>query len=507
MASSDVDLVAAVASDDPAPPTGTALPGLDALPGPAPTPVLGWRGNLVRFFRDPIDYLDGLAGGGHGDLVTFARGMDRGLLRPGKSSPGAVLALGPSHNQTVLTRPAFAPLLLAPKTPSLARLQSGLLWMHGDKHKQQRRLIAPAFHPRRLAGYRDALVAIAEETLAGWTSAAQVDVLDEGRRILIRFLTQAIFGLDGTPEVVALGAQMEDVTHRSMSPAAMIPLDLPLTPHRRLIQRADQLLAAMRRLIAAKRTAGDAGDMLTTLIHARDEDGSAMTEDELLGQLFLLFFAGFESSTSVLAWTSYLLAQHPEVAAELHHELATVLGGAAPTLEQLEQLPVLDRVIKESLRLIPPVYMLTRSPTTAVDMGGHHLPAGVEVFLSIYHTHRRPELYEAPTQFRPERWRSTSTGGDAASVAGPFGYLPFGAGAHMCVGWALATMELKILLAMITQRFRLGLADGTQIDRRALAVVAPRPGVRMQLCPQDRQFERSRGRLRGHFTAMVDLGD
>jgi cytochrome P450 len=454
----------------------------------------------LQFALDPIAHLDRLADGGHGDLVAFSRGMGGGILRPGTQSPGAVFAVGAAHNQAVLSRHGlYHPLLLEspPGARGLQRLYSGILWMHGDKHKQQRRLMTPAFHPRRLEAYRDLLVASTEKVLAGWRGSDTVDVLDQGRQMLLGFLNQILIGDDDTPGAVSIGARMEDLTRRAMSIGGLLPIDLPFTPRRELIQRADRLADDLATLIRKKRAAAASrDDLLSTLIAARDEDGSSMTEDELIGQLFLLFFAGFESSMSVLAWTSYLLAQHPAIAADLHDELS-VLGGAAPTLAQLEQLPVLDGVIKESLRLCPPVYILTRTLADRGHLGGYDLPARTEIFLSLYHTHRRADVFPDPLRFRPERWRSISPGNHA--------YLPFGAGAHMCLGWGLATMELKLMLSMIVQRYRLGLRDGTTIDRRTLAVMSPRHGVRMTVQPQDRRFTASRGDVRGHFTTMVEL--
>jgi cytochrome P450 len=484
----------------PAPVDGARL-DLDRIPGPEPLPLVGWRGNVARFFLDPIAYLDRLAHGGYGDLVMFARGMRGGALRPGRQSPASVLGLGPAFNQPVLAQHgSFHPLLMEtpPGARGLKRLYSGILWMSGDQHKQQRRLIAPAFHPKRIEGYHQLLVSSTEAVLSRWRPGDDIDPLDEARRILLGFLNRILIGDDDMPGAVSIGERMEDVARRALSPAALVPLDLPLSPRRRMIAEADRLYADLEAIIAKKRARPEnADDLLSTLIHARDEDGTAMSEDELVGQLYLLFFAGFESSMSALGWTSYLLAQHPQVAAALHDELTGTLRGGAPTLAQLGQLPLLDAVIKESLRLFPPVYILTRTLAEPMELGGYQLPERTEIFLSLYHTHRRPELYDEPLRFRPERW--------AKITPGSWGYLPFGAGAHTCLGWGLAVMELKIMLALMVQRFRLALPASVRIDRRTLAVMSPKPGVRMRVHRQDRRFTESRATVQGHFPTMVEL--
>jgi cytochrome P450 len=160
----------------------------------------------------------------------------------------------------------------------------------------------------------------------------------------------------------------------------------------------------MRRIIEQKCQAGREGDdMLSILLQARDsESGLALSEDELIGHTNVFFLAGHETTANALTWTLFLLSQHPGVAADLVDELESVLHGAAPTLAQLEQLPLLDQVVKESLRMFTPAVFNGRVTSQPTQFCGYDLPAETEVFVSIYHTHRMPEIFAEPTRFRPD---------------------------------------------------------------------------------------------------------
>jgi cytochrome P450 len=475
--------------------------GLDALPGPAATPLLGWRGNLARFYLDPIGYLDELSR--HGNLVLFARGMRGGCFQVGNADvPGTVLAYGPSVMQTCLnTGHAGFRSFHLPRPPgrSFSRLLWGLQWLHEEKHRQQRRMIMPAFHHKRLSSYRDMLVAITDRAVSRWAPGDMIDVVEEVKQILLTFGDRAFLGLGEAKSALSLGEEIHALFRYYISLSSRLPLDLPFTPQRRERQRAERLCHAFDALIAERRASGARGDdILSMLLDARDEDGVGMTQDELIGELAFLVIAGFESSIYAMAFTMYLIAQHPEVAASLHDELTAALRGDAPTLDQLNGLPLLDGVVKESLRLLSPVPFIMRSVEAPVELEGHHLPAGTELVMSFHHLHRMPELYPEPRRFLPERWRTLKPGASE--------YIPFSVGPHICAGWALAMMELKLLVAMFVQRFRLDLPRGARIDRLQRATLRPMQGMWMRVQPQDRRFRESRTRIRGSLATMIDLG-
>jgi cytochrome P450 len=473
-------------------------PLLMALPGPSPAPLLGWRGNMVRFFLDPIAYLDPLHGP-FGDVVSVARGGGGPLLF--QQAQGTVFAFGPTCTQAVLSQVSLfhsVRIQGPPESRSFERLSAGLFNMNGEQHRQQRRLIQPAFHKKQLEGYRDLMVSLTAHMLEGWTEGETRDLAAELQHLTLTIANQALFGMETTAGVRSLGELMAEQVHLSVSPGALLPAAVPFTPRRRLVALAERVEHQLRALIAEKRRHGaERGDVLSILLAARDEGGTQLTEDELLGQLFLLFFAGHDTTRSALSWTLFLLSQHPKVMEEVGDELDGTLRGEPPGVEHLSRLPLLERVLKESLRLFTPAPFVVRLTTAPVELGGCSLPAGTEVILSYYHAHRVPELYPEPRRFRPERWEGFSPS--------TYEYVPFGAGARMCIGAGFAMMEMKIVLSMLLQRFQVELVPGARVDRKVRIVLSPKHGLPMRLRPRQRTAGHRLTPVRGDVRQMVDL--
>jgi cytochrome P450 len=221
-----------------------------------------------------------------------------------------------------------------------------------------------------------------------------------------------------------------------------------------------------------------------------------MSDAELVGQTNILFVAGHETTTNSLTWTLFLLDQHPEVHAALLEELEGELKGAAPTLEQLERLPLLERVVKESMRILPPVPMAFRVSNAPFEMGGYAFGAETMIHYSPYITHRLPDLYPEPARFLPERW---------SRIDPPvYGYIPFSNGPRRCIGATMALLEIKLMLSMLLPRFRLSLRPGTRVDPLVRATIRPKGGLPMRIQAQDKRFERSA--VRGAIRDVVDVG-
>jgi cytochrome P450 len=216
-----------------------------------------------------------------------------------------------------------------------------------------------------------------------------------------------------------------------------------------------------------------------------------MSDTDLLGQALILIAASYENVTSALTWTLFLVAQHPGVAADLCDEL----GDVTPTAERLTRLPLLEGVVKESLRVLPPVPFTVRVASCDADLGGVALRPGDRVACSIYVTHHQADLFPDPERFDPHRW--------SGIAPGPYEYLPFGAGPRFCIGAPLATAEIKVALGMILQRWRPSVVPGTRIDRQVRITMSPRRGLPMILHPQDRRFRAVE--VRGNVHAMVKL--
>ncbi len=226
------------------------------------------------------------------------------------------------------------------------------------------------------------------------------------------------------------------------------------------------------------RADGKGKDVLASLIHVRDEDGTKLSDEELIGHAITLFIAGHETTSNALATTLLLLEQHPAVLSELLDELDGTLHGAAPTLDEINKLPLLDHVIKESLRLLPPAIMGTRVAAQDTQLGGYAVGKGTNVIYSEFVTQRMPQIYAEPDHFKPQRW--------ATHDPSTYEYLPFSAGPHMCIGWAFAMQELRVVLAMLLQRYRLSLVPGTRVDLTIR--MQAKHGLPARVHAQDRQF-------------------
>src|SRR5581483_6417675 len=263
-------------------------------------------------------------------------------------------------------------------------------------------------------------------------------------------------GLDDERVIDQIGVLFQQLI-TSMELLIFTPsIDVPGMPYHRTLKLARQWESFLHSLIAQKRKEAEATDVLAALVQAHDEDGTRLTDDELFSEVFLLYGAGHVTTSTALTWTIFLLHQHPRIHADLLAELDGKLHRDAPALESLQQLTLLDGVIKESLRLLPPAPTSMRIAASQCEVGGFALPKGSTIFFSPFMTHRLPELYEEPDRFKPERWATLSRT--------PYEYLPFAAGSHRCIGAEFALQEMKVVLAMLLQRYRLAVVPNARIE-------------------------------------------
>lgn len=221
------------------------------------------------------------------------------------------------------------------------------------------------------------------------------------------------------------------------------------------------------------------------LLQATDEDGSQLSDQELRDEVMTLLLAGHETTANALSWTLMLLSQHPKSEAKLLQELHSVLGDRPPTVTDLNQLPYLQTVIKESMQLYLPVWPLSREVVRECQIGGYRLPPGTLVYVSPWVMHRDSRFFEAPDQFRPERWA------DHLEQSSPPGaYLPFGDGPRVCIGQSFAMMEVKLLLARIVQTFHLTLVSDHPIELLPSITLRPKQGIGVVL--SQRKSEKSK---------------
>jgi len=367
----------------------------------------------------------------------------------------------------------------------------GLLVLEGEPWRVRRRQARPAFQPGRLPNVAAIAGEVCAEVLDAWAAAARngetVDAVSAMQEIALMVISRAVFGagIDAEAARAYAGyAQEARLLARQRNTSLLgMPDWWPSENRRRreaLRQRMDRFVE--HRLALARQTASaeENAAMLTVLENARDpETGLGLSREEIVAEAKTLITAGFETTAATLYWALYLLARHPDQAARWHEEVDRVLAGRAPVHEDIARLPHLARIIQESMRLYPLVYSLGRDAVAADELGGHAIPKGQSILISLYGIHRSPALWSAPDEFRPDRF---APDGEAAARQA---FFPFGQGKHTCVGNHFALTEMTIVLAMIGQRYRLALPEGysARVDPRiTLDAAGPIP---LRLTPRE----------------------
>src|SRR5713226_476110 len=355
----------------------------------------------------------------------------------------------------------------------------GLLTSEGDFWLRQRRLAQPAFHRLRIASYAATMVDYAQRMLEGWHHGEERDAHQEMMRLTLRIVGKTLFDADVERDAQEVGKSLELLLEvgADFRRTIFVPHWLPTPANLRVKSEVAHIEKILYRIIAERRASGrDAGDLLSMLLHAQDEDGSRMTDRQLRDEVITLFLAGHENTALALSWTWWLLAQNPQAEAKLYAELDAVLAGRSPTLEDLPKLRYTDHVISESMRLYPPAWGMARLAIEDAEIGGYRIPKGSGVSLSQWVVHRDLRWFEAPQEFRPERWE-----GDLLKRLPRFAYFPFGGGPRQCIGNTFALMEATLILATIAQKYRLRLVPGHPVVPLASITLRPRYGVRVLL--------------------------
>jgi cytochrome P450 len=353
----------------------------------------------------------------------------------------------------------------------------GLLTSDGALWKRQRKLVAPAFHAKRIGTYADTMTAYTAALVDTWRSGETRDITKETAALTLRIVGKTLFDVDASGANAASVLSAMETIQDMQGTLTLIPDWIP-TPvnlrRKRSLRELDRLVYG----IIAERQAneGDRGDLLSMLVAARDEYGQPMDTEQIRNEAVTLFLAGHETTANTLNWTFVLLSQHPEIEAALHAELDAVLGGRAPTLADLEQLKYTEQVIKESMRLYPPAWSVGRVAIEDVQVGEWTLPKGTRIGIITYLTHHDPELWDQPEQFDPSRF-----GPEREANIPKYAYLPFGGGPRVCIGNHFAMMEAKLLLAGIASRYQLRLAEGHRVEMLPRITLNPKGGLLMTL--------------------------
>jgi cytochrome P450 len=433
------------------------------VPGPRGHPILGsireiQRDNVQAFMDAWLEY---------GDIVHFRGPLTINLL------------VHPDYVEQVLRnnvanypRPEF----VTDKLKSI--VGEGLVAAEGERWANARRVTQPAFDPELINGYGKTMIETTGEMLERWSGyverGQQLDIKSEMMHISLANLATALFkfdlreALDHIEPAVAFA--LAHTNRRLTSPVD--PQRLPLPSSKRFVQALGGLNELIYRIIGEHRkAAGGPEGFFKLLLASQDpETGAPITDQRARDEVIGFFIAGHETVSSALTWTFFLLSQNPDCWRKLKAEIDDVLGGRTPTVEDIPNLKYTEYVLLEAMRLYPPIFVLMRRALDDDNVGGYHIPKDSTVVLCSYVTHRHPQFWDNPEGFDPDRFKPERSAGLPRMA-----YFPYGGGPRKCIGNTFAALEMPLVVAMVTQRYRLNLVPGQ--------VVFPEPAISLR--PRD----------------------
>lgn len=367
-------------------------------------------------------------------------------------------------------------------------LGEGLITSDDPIHIRHRRIVAPAFHRQRIAAYADEIVSSADSHIARWREGDTIDISAAMMSLSLEIVARTLFHTEVTDDIRRINDEVNAimeiynflVAFPRMEAVLNLPFPVPIAKINAFRRSRARLDEVVNRLIAEHRaTKEDKGDLLSMLIASRDEDGSALTDQQIRDEVLTIFLAGYETTANALAWTWYLLSQSPEAEAKLHAELDDVLSGPtlrSPTLADYPALRYTEQVFAESMRLYPPAWAMGRMSIAPITLGQYRIPAGAHFFMSQYMVSRTPEYFPDPLRFDPDRFTP-----EAKAARPRFTYFPFGAGSRQCIGESFAWMEGVLAIATIARRWRMTYLGDTPPVPQARITLRPSGPVMMRL--------------------------
>ncbi|WKX14901.1 cytochrome P450 [Streptomyces sp. NL15-2K] len=460
--------------------------------------IFPFIGHGIELARRPLAFLNSLSA--HGDLVEIRLGPQR-----------AWMACHPDLVHQVLMDPRT----FDKGGPLYDRLRmllgDGVGTCRHQDHRRQRRLLQPDFRKARVADQVELMGEEVESVCREWRAGQEVDISATMLDLSTRVVSRVLFSDSLDAATAAEMRRCLATVVRGMFVRTVMPVDalfrVPTRANRRYRHASDRLRAIVAAAIAERRRdtpTDDRDDVLGTLLAAArgDGEGTAITEQEVHGQVITLLFAGAESTSLCLSSVFDLLARHPEEERRLRSEVDAVLAvGRPPGLDELPRLFHTRCVLTETLRHRPPGWLFTRVTTRETDLAGHRLPQGATVMFSPYLLHHDPALFPDPDRFLPDRWLP----GRAAAVP-PGAMIPFGGGSRKCIGETLAMAEATVVVAFIARHWGLRHLPGHVERLRPAASLGPR-GLVMVCEPRSKRpvGTSSRADSRAPRTTVVPL--
>lgn len=474
---------------------------------------------VVSTLQPPVQEVD--LGEFSRDLFHNIRGLhDKfgplGVIQDGGQK--VAFLFSPALNQQVLSDTTryqarfFA--IRGPKNSAQRRLTGGLLSMNGQQHRRNRRMVKEPFSRRAIATYTESIARMTDAMLDTWKPGEVRDIAEEMRRYMLQVTSTLLFGLDEPELALRLGDMIAEwvTMNDELGAGALVPNETFSKRYEDLLSYAEKLEAEILQMIRRRRESNELGcDVLSILVRMHDEEGG-LSDEELVGQAAVLFSAAHMTTAHSLCWTLFLLAEHPSVMNRLWSEWqlqgeglelpshaapeSAAWGDADGQGEADESLSLLERVIKESMRLLPASAYSQRINVEAVDLGPYRLPRGTGIVFTPLVTHHLSETFASPDRFLPDRWLSTKPS--------PYAYHPFGAGARMCIGGPLALVIMRVALRRVLSRYRLSVVGGTDVSAHVEStMLVPTNGVWMSIHEADGRFEAAP--VAGNVHELVNL--
>jgi cytochrome P450 len=409
-------------------------------------------------------------------------------------------AFGPEHNRQLHqdtdlfhSRPFVLP---GGRNTSQHRLRQSIFSLNENEHKRMRHQLLPVFQRSMMNIHQHAIGGHINRTIAPWREGEVRNLHRDMHLLVWSVVRDLLYGLDEDAASEALHEGMEHWMFQTFSPwVRSFPVNLPFTPYRRMLKDAERLEKKFLDLMYKRRASGSAGnDALSALLHFRTAEGKEVPVEYLVGHALTLFLVAYETTGNTLTWTLFLLSQFPQIQQDVLDELHSL--GTMPTYDQLDRAPLLTRVLKESMRLLPAVPYSRRLASRDGAIGRYAMPRKTRVIFSHYMTHHSPEIYQNPERFDPARWETIKPS--------PAEYMPFGAGARTCLGASLAQCVIKMAIARILPKWKIDVVPHTKVDRHLGISLGPRNGIPVILSRQDRDLRKST--LTGNIHDMVELG-
>ncbi|HET7148828.1 MAG TPA: cytochrome P450 [Candidatus Nitrosopolaris sp.] len=381
-----------------------------------------------------------------------------------------------------------------------ALLGEGLVTSEGDLHNRQRRIIQPLFHPKQITTYSKVITNYAARLNHKWKDGETLDILKEMMQMTLSIICKSVLNYEVESEAEEVGRALttcRNYSKRLQSPLGQVLNRIPILPNvkgaRKSKEKLDRLVYGLikERRQRPESSAKSYDDLLARLLQAQDSaesspdtgdkskngPASGMSDTQVRDEIMTIFIAGHETTANALTWTFYLLSQHPGVEEKLLAELKAVIdSNGVATVNDIPKLKFTERVVRESMRLYPPVWAMGRSVGDDYPLGGYTIPAGSTIMMSQYVMHRDPRYYNEPDRYDPDRWDSESR-----SALPRFSYFPFGGGIRACVGEPFAWMEAILVLATIGRQWKMRLVPGHRVELDPAITLRPKYGMKMKL--------------------------